>query len=109
MLRTHAGNSRNAIVSCLRKHHICRTPKHRRGNRAGLNPKEPIMSVYKSNSSRPIPLGAVGIFSVVSGAEALARQVGDWRARRSTRAALRRLSSAQLQDIGLTRTDLSSL
>lgn len=67
------------------------------------------MSVYHSTMNRPVPLGSVGIFSVVAGAEALARRVADWRARRATRIALGRLTSEQLRDIGLTRGDVLDL
>jgi Domain of unknown function (DUF1127) len=65
------------------------------------------MSVYESIPNRPVPLGSVGIFSVVSGAESLARRFADWRSRRATRKQLSRLSATQLQDIGLTRTDVA--
>ena len=65
------------------------------------------MSVHEITSNRPVPLGAVGIFTVVSGAEALGRRVRDWLGRRATVARLRRLSDDQLADIGLTRADVA--
>jgi len=67
------------------------------------------MSVYESSIHRPVPLGSVGIFSVVAGAEALVRRVADWRVRRATRVALGRLSDDQLRDIGLTRGYVAGL
>ncbi len=65
------------------------------------------MSVYETTPNRPIPLGAVGIFTVVSGAESLVRNLRNRLARRATVAELRRLSDDQLADIGLTRADVA--
>ena len=67
------------------------------------------MSVYETTPTRSVPLGSVGIFTAVSGVERLARRLIDWRARRATVAALRRLSDAQLRDVGLTRADVAEL
>jgi uncharacterized protein YjiS (DUF1127 family) len=65
------------------------------------------MSVYEITRNRPVPLGAIGLFAVVTGAETLVRRLRDWRERRATVAELRRLSNDQLEDIGLTRADIA--
>jgi uncharacterized protein YjiS (DUF1127 family) len=65
------------------------------------------MSVFESIHNRPVPLGSIGIFSVVSAVETLFRRVRAWNARRVTVAELRRLSPDQLADIGLTRADVA--
>lgn len=65
------------------------------------------MSVHDFTSNRPIPLGAVGIFTVVSGAEDLTRRLRGWLARRATVRELSRLGDDQLADIGLTRADVA--
>jgi len=65
------------------------------------------MSVYEITRNRSVPLGSVGIFAVVSNAEALVRNLRARLARRGTVAKLRRLSDAQLADIGLTRADVA--
>jgi uncharacterized protein YjiS (DUF1127 family) len=67
------------------------------------------MSVYATTQNRPVPLGAIGIFTIVSGLDALSRRVRDWRSRRATVAALERLSDEQLRDVGLTRGAVADL
>jgi len=80
------------------------------GNRAGPNPKEhTIMSVYENIDNRQVPLGSIGIFTVVSGAEGLLGRLRDWNARRTTLRALGRLSAEQLADIGLSPADVYGL
>ena len=65
------------------------------------------MSVYEITRNRSVPLGSVGIFAVVSNAEAVVRNLRARLARRATVAELRRLSDDQLADIGLTRADVA--
>jgi uncharacterized protein YjiS (DUF1127 family) len=67
------------------------------------------MSVYENIQNRPVPLGSIGIFTVVSGVETLLRRLRDWNERRRTIAALRRLNDDQLDDIGLCRGDVTDL
>jgi uncharacterized protein YjiS (DUF1127 family) len=67
------------------------------------------MSVYESIPNRPIPLGSIGIFTVVTSVETLLRRLREWNERRLTVAALRRLSEDQLDDIGLCRADVTEL
>jgi uncharacterized protein YjiS (DUF1127 family) len=66
------------------------------------------MSAYEITRPRPVPLGAVGIFALVSGAEELVRNLRTRLSRRATVAQLRRLSNDQLADIGLTRADVAA-
>lgn len=67
------------------------------------------MTVYSTTPTRAVPLGSVGIVTVVFAVERLLRAVADWRARRHTVAELRRLSPQQLQDIGLTPGDVAAM
>ena len=67
------------------------------------------MSVYESIQNRPVPLGSIGIFNVVSGVEGLLRRLREWNARRITVARLHRLSDDQLDDIGISRADVAAI
>lgn len=57
--------------------------------------------------SRPVPLGAVTTFRMVSFVESVAASIAVWRSRRVTHTALMALTDAQLTDIGLHRSEIA--
>lgn len=60
-------------------------------------------------TTRPAPFGAETAHRVVSAVNNLRIAVIDWNERRSTRAALNRLSDRELADIGLSRGDIDRI
>ncbi|MEO1721834.1 MAG: DUF1127 domain-containing protein [Pseudomonadota bacterium] len=61
------------------------------------------------NQTQNLPLGAITVHRLVSFFETARGQVADYYARQRTAAALRRLSNAQLDDIGLTPGDVEDI
>ncbi|MEL6768869.1 MAG: DUF1127 domain-containing protein [Pseudomonadota bacterium] len=61
------------------------------------------------NATNTLPLGAITLHRLVSAYETLREQVADYYARQRTAAALRQLSHAQLDDIGLTPGDVEDI
>jgi uncharacterized protein YjiS (DUF1127 family) len=57
-------------------------------------------------TARPLPLGAVTVFQVVSFFDSAMASVSNWIVTRKTRNALMAISDKQLDDIGLTRADI---
>ena len=55
------------------------------------------------------PLGAVSVLRLVDGIFNLKANLAEWNEARKTRNALRQLSAAQLDDIGLSYADISKL
>jgi len=66
------------------------------------------MSVYET-TPRPLPVGTVTTFRVVTAFEGLFGRLAAWRRARATERALRDLSDAQLSDIGLHRGLISDV
>ncbi len=66
------------------------------------------MSVYDTTPAarRPVPMGAVAIFNVISGFERTVGRLFAWRNARATESALLKLSDSQLADIGLHRGEI---
>ncbi len=60
-------------------------------------------------TSRPVPFGAVTTFRVVNFFDKMRNAVVQYRSARATEKALRGLSDAQLQDIGLHRSQIASV
>jgi uncharacterized protein YjiS (DUF1127 family) len=104
----HDGNAGMAIENCPGKPQIRLVRSARPGRAAERNERTRVMSVYEITRNRPVPLGSVGIFAVVSGAETLVGRLRNRLGRRATVAELRRLSDDQLADIGLTRADVAA-
>ena len=69
-----------------------------------VNQRKRIMAFVASNTQAP--LGAVAILRAVDSINNLKNSAVAWNEARVTRKILSRLSTAQLQDIGLTRADL---
>ena len=59
--------------------------------------------------SRSLPFGAITLHRAVRFVEDLGERIAEWRRTRHTVAELRRLSRAQLEDIGLTPGDVDAL
>ncbi len=55
------------------------------------------------------PLGAVSVLRLVDGIMNFKTNMVEWNESRQTRKALSQLTAAQLDDIGLTRADISKL
>ncbi len=66
-----------------------------------------MMSV--THETRTIPTGARSIYVVTSLFESAMASIGRWYAERKTRKALSRLSDRELEDIGLTRSEIPHL
>lgn len=66
------------------------------------------MSVYEI-TPRPLPLGTLTTHRVVSVFEQAFNRLASWRRARLTKAALRSLSDAQLNDVGLRRGEIADL
>lgn len=56
---------------------------------------------------RPIPLGTITIFRIVSGLERVLDAIAAWRNARATEKTLLHLSDEQLSDIGLSRGEIT--
>lgn len=56
--------------------------------------------------TRPAPFGAITIYSAISRVSHLNESVKAWKLSRRTSRELNRLTSAQLEDIGLTRAGI---
>ena len=65
------------------------------------------MSAFQSN--RPVPLGAITAFRLVTLAERAWERFAAWRRARATEEALALLSDAELDDIGLHRGDIAAV
>ncbi|MEL6210103.1 MAG: DUF1127 domain-containing protein [Pseudomonadota bacterium] len=61
------------------------------------------------NTTNTLPLGAITLHRLVTFYETLREQVAEYHARQRTAAALRQLSNAQLDDIGLTPGDVEDI
>lgn len=57
--------------------------------------------------SRPVPFGAVAVYSVVRSIADFGERLTAWNDARRTLKALSRLSERELDDIGLTRADVA--
>jgi len=55
------------------------------------------------------PLGAVSVLRLVDGLMNFKTNMVEWNESRQTRKALSQLSAAQLEDIGLSRADITKL
>jgi len=60
-------------------------------------------------TTRPAPFGAVTVFRAVSAVDTLREKLIHWNNKRSTQAALSKLSSYELNDIGLTIADVDDM
>ncbi|MFO1208916.1 MAG: DUF1127 domain-containing protein [Amaricoccus sp.] len=58
---------------------------------------------------RAAPLGSVSIFRVVAAVERLVAATAAWRNARATERELRKLSDAQLEDVGLFRGQIADI
>ena len=65
------------------------------------------MATYET--SRTAPLGAITVFRMVQFITALVTAFSDWNSGRVTRKALSKLSSRELDDIGLCRADIEMI
>jgi uncharacterized protein YjiS (DUF1127 family) len=65
------------------------------------------MSVFEA--IRPVPLGSVSTYRLVSMIERAVANVSNWRASIATARALNGLSNEQLDDIGLSRGEISEI
>lgn len=64
------------------------------------------MTSATTKSAATVPFGAVTLYNIVSSFDELRLTIRAWNARRVTRNALKRLSDAQMNDIGLTYRDV---
>ena len=64
------------------------------------------VAMHRGVSAHALPFGAVAVHRVVSAVSALVAAYNNWQETRRTIAALRALSPAQLDDIGLTSADI---
>jgi uncharacterized protein YjiS (DUF1127 family) len=60
-------------------------------------------------NTRPAPFGAVTTFRITNSLDTLRMALIDWNSKRTTRAALNKLSNRELDDIGLSRADIDRL
>ena len=58
---------------------------------------------------RPVPLGSVNTFRLVSFIERVAVNLSNWRSAKATANALNGLTNEQLDDIGLIRGDIADV
>ncbi len=59
--------------------------------------------------TRPAPFGAIATHAVVNRFEAVLNAITAWNKTRKTQKALMALSNRQLEDIGLTRGDITAM
>lgn len=62
-----------------------------------------------THETRTVPIGARSIYVLTSLFETATAAIGRWYANRQTREALSRLSDRELDDIGLTRSEILHL
>ena len=60
-------------------------------------------------TSRPAPMGAITVFRLVQSVSQVANALQTWNSGRVTRKALGKLSSRELDDIGLCRGDIEMI
>lgn len=60
----------------------------------------------QTDTTRTAPLGSATLYAIVRSVGAIAERFEAWRRNRETVRALRRLTPAQLDDIGLTASDV---
>lgn len=68
-----------------------------------------MMSAFETDTARPVPLGAVTTFRLVSIFVRALDGLASWRNARATDKALRELSDRQLSDIGLHRGEIAEV
>lgn len=61
------------------------------------------------DSTRVAPFGAIAVFRAVANAEGFVANFMEWNERRLTVKELNKLSSRELEDIGLTRGDVAEM
>lgn len=71
--------------------------------------KEEVRTMAIKHQNRTVPIGARTIYVLVCLVENAAKSIRKWRLEQQTRRELSRLSDHQLDDIGLTRSDIQRL